>query len=108
AQAAATEIARNPASAGETIERVPPIRASMYPAISVAYLAADGRRETIGPWQGLAAPESVPAWLKEDLFTGSFTTPVKDAPGEEDLIVRAVVKVGARGAGGAVVVDIPL
>jgi phosphoserine phosphatase RsbU/P len=108
AQAAATEIARNPASAVETIERVHRIRASMYPAISVAYVAADGRREMIGPWQGLAAPESVPAWLKEDIFTGSFATPVKDAPGEEDLIVRAVVKVGARGAGGAVVVDIPL
>ena len=42
AQAAATEIARNPASAVETIERVHRIRASMYPAISLAYL--DARR----------------------------------------------------------------
>jgi sigma-B regulation protein RsbU (phosphoserine phosphatase) len=108
AQAAATEIARNPASAVETIERVHRIRASMYPAISVAFVAADGRRETIGPWQRLPAPESVPAWLKEDIFTGSFGTPVKDSPGEEDLIVRAIVKVGARGAGGVVIVDIPL
>src|SRR3990170_1247322 len=36
AQAAATEIARNPASAKETIERVHRIRKSSYPAMSVA------------------------------------------------------------------------
>jgi sigma-B regulation protein RsbU (phosphoserine phosphatase) len=108
AQAAATEIARNPATAAETIARVHRIRASMYPAISVAYLDPGGTREAIGPWQGLGQPEAVPAWLKDDVFTASFGIPVKDAPGEEDLIVRAVVRVGARGSGGAVVVDIPL
>jgi phosphoserine phosphatase RsbU/P len=108
AQAAATEIARNPASAAETIGRVHRIRASTYPALSVAYLAPDGGRETIGPWQGLGQPDGIPAWLKDDVFTASFGVPVKDAPGEEDLIVRAVAKVGAKGAGGAVVVDIPL
>ena len=108
AQAAATEIARNPDSAIETIQRVHRIRASTYPAISIAYLAPDGRRETIGPWQRLPAPDAPPAWLKEDIFTGSFGVPVKDAPGEEDLIVRAIVRVGARGVGGVVVVDIPL
>jgi sigma-B regulation protein RsbU (phosphoserine phosphatase) len=110
AQAAATEIARNPASAAETIARVHRIRASMYPALSVAYLGPGGGRETIGPWQGLGQPEAVPAWLngKEEVFAETFGVPVKDAPGEEDLIVRAVVKVGARGANGAVVVDIPL
>jgi phosphoserine phosphatase RsbU/P len=108
AQAAATEILRNPASAVETIERVHRIRASTYPAISLAYLDPAGRRAMVGPWQRLPAPEQVPAWVKEDVFTGSFGTPVKDSAGEEDLIVRAIVKVGARGAGGAVVVDIPL
>src|SRR5947208_5986061 len=56
AQAAATEIARNPAAAAETIERVHRIRAVMYPAISVGYLAPAGGRETIGPWQGLGRP----------------------------------------------------
>jgi phosphoserine phosphatase RsbU/P len=108
AQAAATEIARNPASAKETIERVHRIRKSTYPAISVAYLDPDGGRQSIGPWQRLPEPEAPPAWLKEDVFTGSFGVPIKDAPGEEDLIVRSVVKVGARGTGGVVVVDIPL
>jgi sigma-B regulation protein RsbU (phosphoserine phosphatase) len=110
AQAAATEIARNPGSAVETIERVHRIRASMYPAISVAYLPADGAKAvTIGPWQRLPAPVRLPAWLKEDVFAGSLGVPVKDSQGEEDLVVRAVVRVGAGGAGGgSVVVDIPL
>src|SRR6476469_1552330 len=53
AQAAATEIARNPKTTVETIERVYRIRMKTYPAISVAYLEPDGDRYSIGPWQGL-------------------------------------------------------
>jgi sigma-B regulation protein RsbU (phosphoserine phosphatase) len=108
AQAAATEIARDPDSVLETIERVHRLRASTYPAISVAYLAPDGQTVRLGPWQRLPAPDRLPAWLKEDFFAGSLGVPVKDSQGEEDLVVRAVVKVGAGGTGGAVVVDIPL
>jgi sigma-B regulation protein RsbU (phosphoserine phosphatase) len=108
AQAAATEIARNPAAAVETIERVHRIRVSTYPSISVAYLAPDGTRQTAGPWLRLPAPDRIPAWLREDVFTGSLGVPLKDGNGEEDLVVRAVVKVGAAGGGGAVIVDVPL
>jgi sigma-B regulation protein RsbU (phosphoserine phosphatase) len=108
AQAAATEIARNPDSAVETIERVHRIRSSSYPAVSVAYLWPGGDSVSVGPWHRLPAPDVLPAWLKEDSFAGSLGIPVKDSQGEEDLVVRAVVKVGAGGSGGAVVVDIPL
>lgn len=108
AQAAATEIGRDPASAVTTIQRVHRIRAKAYPAISIAYLAPDGRRETVGPWQRLPAPDRIPAWVRDDLFAGSLGVPVTDSAGEEDLVVRAVVKVGTGGSGGAVVVDIPL
>jgi phosphoserine phosphatase RsbU/P len=108
AQAAATEIARNPATAKETIERVHRIRKPSYPAISLAYIEPDGDRQSIGPWQGLPVPDAAPAWLRDDVFAGSIGVPIKESPGEEELIVRAVVKVGARGAGGVVVVDIPL
>src|SRR4051812_48336116 len=107
AQAAATEIARNPAAAVETIDRVHRIRVSTYPSISIAYLAPDGARQTAGPWLRLPAPDRIPAWLRDDVFTGSLGVPVKDANGEEDLVVRAVVKVGG-GSGGAVIVDVPL
>jgi sigma-B regulation protein RsbU (phosphoserine phosphatase) len=108
AQAAATEIGRDPASAVTTIQRVHRIRAKAYPAISIAYLAPDGRRDTVGPWQRLPAPDRIPAWVRDDVFAGSLGVPVKDSAGEEDLVVRAVVKVGTGGSGGAVVVDIPL
>ena len=108
AQAAATEIGRNPATAAETIQRVHRIRERMYPALSIAYLAPDGTRQAIGAWRRVPAPAAPPGWLREDVFTGSFGVPVKDSAGEEDLTVRSIVKVGPAGAGGVVVVEIPL
>ncbi|HET7694750.1 MAG TPA: SpoIIE family protein phosphatase [Vicinamibacterales bacterium] len=107
AQAAATEITRNPASAVETIERVHRIRAGMYPAISVAFVGTDGSVKTVGPWRRAPVPRSIPAWLTGDGFAGSISAPAKDADGEEELIVRALIKV-AGGTGGAVVVDVPV
>ena len=107
AQAAATEITRNPASAVETIERVHRIRAGMYPAISIAYLAPNGTVRTVGPWKILPVPRTIPAWLIGDVFTGSVGVPLNGSDGEEELVVRALVKV-AGGAGGAVVIDIPV
>ena len=109
AQAAATEIARAPGRANETIERVHRIRSETYPDVSVAYLAPSGAPALAGKWKALPVPESVPPWLAaRDNFQGSIGMPVKDSPGEEDLIVRCLVKVGPGGSGGAVVVDIPL
>ena len=107
AQAAATEITRNPGSAVETIERVHRIRAGMYPAISIAFLAPDGTIKTVGPWKSAPVPAAPPPWLSGDGFTGSVAIPMKDSAGEEELVVRALIKV-AGGAGGAVVIDIPV
>ena len=107
AQAAATEITRNPASAVETLERVHRIRAGMYPGISIAFIAPDRPVKTVGPWKRVPVPTSIPAWLIGDVFTGSIGVPLKDSEGEEELVVRAVVKV-AGGAGGAVVIDVPV
>ena len=108
AQAAATEIGRDPSTAGETIQRVHRIRASLYPDMSVAYLPPAGERITAGRWARLPVPDVVPTWMKDDVFAGSVGLPVKDSAGEEELIVRAFVKVGTGGSDGAVVVDIPL
>jgi sigma-B regulation protein RsbU (phosphoserine phosphatase) len=108
AQAAATEIARNPGAAIETIQRVHRIRARMYPAISIAYLGPDGSTQTVGPWRHAPVPDHLPLWLRDDTFAGSIGVPIKDSDGEEDLVVRAVVKAGPDGSGGAVIVDIPL
>jgi sigma-B regulation protein RsbU (phosphoserine phosphatase) len=106
AQAAATEITRNPASAVETIERVHRIRAGMYPAISIAYLAPNGTTKTVGPWKSAPVPPAPPPWLVGDVFTGSVAVPMKDSVGEEELVVRALIKVA--GGAGAVVIDIPV
>jgi sigma-B regulation protein RsbU (phosphoserine phosphatase) len=108
AQAAATEIARNPDAAVETIQRVYRIRQPMYKAISIAYLAPDGSRETIGPWRHAPAPDSLPVWLRDELFVGSIGFPIKDSDGEEDLVIRAVARIGDVGSDSAVIVDIPL
>jgi len=108
AQAAATEIGRDPSTAAETIQRVHRIRASLYPDMSVAYLPPAGERIKAGRWARLPVPDDIPAWMKDDVFAGSVGLPVKDSAGEEELIVRAFVKVGTGGSDGAVVVDIPL
>jgi phosphoserine phosphatase RsbU/P len=109
AQAAAAEIARAPARVNETIERVHRIRSAAYPDMSIAYLAPNGNASVAGPWKALPLPEAVPPWLAaRESFEGAIGVPVKDSAGEEDLIVRSVVKVGPGGSGGAVVVDIPL
>jgi len=108
AQAAATEIDRDPSTALETVQRVHRIRSQTYPNFSIAYLPPEGRPVTAGRWSPLPAPDRMPAWLKDEVFAGSLAVPVKDSAEEEDLVVRAFVKVGAGGRDGAVVVDIPL
>ena len=109
AQAAATEITRTPTRVGETIERVHRIRSGAYPDVSIAYLAPDGTAALAGPWKALPVPDSVPPWLAaRDAFQGAVGVPVKESPGEEDLVVRSLVKVGPGGSAGAVIVDIPL
>jgi serine phosphatase RsbU (regulator of sigma subunit) len=79
----------------------------MYPAISIAYLAPDGQRQTVGSWRHVPPPAALPAWLRQDSFAGAIALPARVPDGEEDLVVRAVVKVAAGGAG-AVIIDIPL
>jgi sigma-B regulation protein RsbU (phosphoserine phosphatase) len=109
AQAAATAIARTPSSVNDTIERVHGIRSSTYPAVSVAFLKPDGTASFAGPWKPLPLPAGLPPWMAaKDQFQISIGVPVKESPGEEELVVRTVVKVGPGGSGGAIVIDIPL
>src|SRR5579872_336536 len=112
AQAGASGIARNPASVVETIQRVHGIRAPVYPGVSVAYIGPDGSLQSMGPWKTLPAPGVIPPWVasllgKEGATALTYGVPQKGAPAEEDLVARAVARVGASGSG-FVVVDIPL
>ena len=106
AQAGASEIARNPETVSETIQRVHRIRSPLYPGVSVAYIARDGTVQSIGPWKTLPRPAVVPPWLKEEALVQTYSVPQRGSTAEVDLVARAVVKVGR--TGGAVVVDIPL
>jgi phosphoserine phosphatase RsbU/P len=120
AQAAAAEIGRSPRTMQETIERVQRNgSASMrYPALSIAFIpaAADGPDVVKrGPWEhlrGSAEPSpSAPEWARElpDGFIG--TTPVTraDAPGEPELIIRALRPAGNLPKPvGWVIIDLPL
>lgn len=107
AVAGASEIARNPGAALETLQRVQVLRVAKYPDISVAYLPRDGRPMTVGPWKVLPPPPLVPAWITTDGFAGSVGVPSLRTSGEEALVVRAVAKI-AGPAGGSVIVDVPI
>ena len=107
AEAAATEISRNAAAAQETVQRVYRIRQRDYPALSIAYVPRDSVAITMGPWKRMAAPASIPAWLNnQPVFVGTFGVKSQESPAEEDLLVRAIVRV--TGGVGAVVVEIPI
>jgi sigma-B regulation protein RsbU (phosphoserine phosphatase) len=108
AQAAALEIARTPATADQTIERVHRIRSKQYPALSAEYLAPDGVQHTAGRWAHVKPPDSIPAWLTDDQFAGTLALPMRGAPDQAELVVRSAVKVGGGARGGMVIVDIPI
>ncbi len=108
AQAAAQEIARSPATAQQTIERVHRIRSQQYRSLSVAYLAPDGSSRSVGRWEHMRAPTTIPTWLTDEAFAGTLALPQRGTPGQSELIVRSAVKVGSGGRGGLVVADIPV
>src|SRR5436190_3883000 len=108
AQAAALEIARAPSTAQQTIERVHRIRSQQYRALSVAYLAPGGSVHSVGRWEHMRPPTTVPSWLTDEQFAGTLALPQPGAPAQSELIVRSAIKVGPDGRGGLVVVDIPI
>ncbi|HEX5473097.1 MAG TPA: SpoIIE family protein phosphatase [Vicinamibacterales bacterium] len=111
AVAAATEIARNPDTASQTVNRVYRIRSRPpggYPNLSIAYIAPDGSEPTAGPWEHMAPPRLQPGWLKTEIFAGTIALAPADAAGEPQLVVRAAAMVGPGGTGGLVVADIPV
>jgi sigma-B regulation protein RsbU (phosphoserine phosphatase) len=106
AQAAALEIARSPAAAQQTLERVHRIRSQAYRAMSVVYIAADGSVHPVGRWEHMKPPSKVPAWLADD-FAGNVALPLQGSPAQSELVVRSAVRV-ATGGRAYVIVDIPI
>jgi phosphoserine phosphatase RsbU/P len=118
AEAAAAEIGRSPKTTQETIERVQRNGSRRYPTLSIAFVPAapDGPAPVSqGSWEHLrGSPERVPSapqWARDqpDGFIGATPVARTDAPGEPELIIRALEPAGkAPKPVGWVIVDLPL
>ena len=112
AVAAAAEIARNPAAAVETVNRVHRNVDRVYPAVSIEFLPAASdapQRAAAGEWTHGKPPDRVPAWAEAG-FKGTISeAPSGGRHGEINLIIRAIVRVvsGTRRTG-HVIVDVPV
>jgi len=113
ATAAASEIARAPASAPETLTRVHRAASGMYGALSIVFVPTtagvpDGRA---GPWShALEPPDDLPEWIisASEGFAGTIAPPAPDG-GDAELVVRAVAAVATSTRRlGYVVVDVPV
>jgi phosphoserine phosphatase RsbU/P len=107
AQAAAQEIARSPATAQQTVERVHRIRSQAYRSMSVVYLAPDGSVHTVGRWEHMKPPTKLPAWLTDETFAGTVALPLQGSSEQSELVVRSAVRVPTAGRS-YVIVDIPI
>jgi phosphoserine phosphatase RsbU/P len=116
---AATEIARVPAAAGDTIERVQSAAMDRgagrrYRALSMAFVpTARGAPATAraGEWRHAQPPDEIPGWVLErgDGFSGTITSPSASRTDELDLVARAAVPVASETRRiGYVIVDVPV
>jgi phosphoserine phosphatase RsbU/P len=117
ANAAAAEIGRNPATAGETVARVQRNTSTagrQYRRLSIVFVpAADGAPPLVraGEWShAAAAPDRIPVWLTAapGPFIGTVA-PAAARGGDVQLIARAAVPVQQNTRRlGYVIVDIPV
>ena len=114
ANAAATEIARTPASASETIARAYRVSSRVRRGLSIVFVpTASGAPAAVsaGDWSHMPAPAKMPGWVLErgEGFSGTITFPSRDHQGEVDLVARAAVPVASETRRiGYVVVDVPI
>ena len=111
AQAAAGEIGRQPAVAGETLRRSQSAVSQRYPTFSMAFVPSNpGALASVqaGDWEHQAAPAAIPPWAASAGFGGT-TFIAGDEPGEVQLVIRSVVPArGPAGDVGFVVADVPV
>jgi sigma-B regulation protein RsbU (phosphoserine phosphatase) len=109
AEAAATEIGRDPATLRETLRRNQAAVRKRYPEILMAFVPATGTARApfaLGSWDHLQLPV-IPGWAEVDGFKGTVTVPLNEASNEVQLVIRAVRRArGESGHVGHVVVDL--
>jgi sigma-B regulation protein RsbU (phosphoserine phosphatase) len=114
AQAAAAEIARNPATTAETIARVHRNAAQSYRGITLVFVpmgAGAPPAAQAGRWEHVPVPATIPDWLSNrgDGFAGSIAVPLSDSSGEAELVVRAAIPANTKGRRlGFVITDVPI
>ncbi|MEP6917393.1 MAG: SpoIIE family protein phosphatase [Acidobacteriota bacterium] len=111
--AAASEISRSPDAAAPTLARVHRNASKLYRVLSFVYVPtrpAAGQRVAIGPWEHMAAPTSVPAWLtREGAPAGTIALPSPDDPDRVEMVIRAAMPVIVDGeVAGFVIGDLPI
>jgi sigma-B regulation protein RsbU (phosphoserine phosphatase) len=113
-QAAATDIARAPASVPDVLKRTRQIAHERFPNLNMSMIFIPGSRAAtgealVGPWEHTEPPRKVPGWAAVDGgFTGTVTVPVEEGSDEVHLVIRGVrhVRGGPAGNVGTVVTDL--
>jgi len=120
AEAATAEIGRSPRTTEETVDRVRRNGSASlgYPTLSMVFIPAlpsGPAAVSRGPWEHLRGRTESTAlaqpWIrrKPEGFTGTTAVTPTDAPGEPELVIRAVRPAGRSEAPiGWVIVDLPL
>ena len=103
AQAAATDIGKDPKSALEMLQRTEQVARSRFPNLNVSFAFLPSPKSGLvpqrtGSWDHVAPPERIPAWASVNGFDGTISVPLDDGTDEVQLVIRAVKP--ARGEGG--------
>jgi phosphoserine phosphatase RsbU/P len=107
AQSAAAQIAEDPSTAREVLQRIQTTVAQRYPRVAMALVPGGGAEAsaTAGRWDDRRPPRVLPSWLKPEGFSGTAAVP-GDEPDELQLVIRAVHP--SAGDVGWAVVDLPV
>jgi sigma-B regulation protein RsbU (phosphoserine phosphatase) len=115
ATAAASEIARTPTTAFDTVGRVQRSTSQLYRTLSMAFIPSSSVSPPAahaGTWRhALGRPDEIPSWIttRAEGFAGTIAYMPSDQNGEVELVVRAVAPVITTAARlGYVVVDVPV
>ncbi len=109
AETSAIEISRSPATADAALERKVANLRAQFSELSMAIVpvtAGSGPVQAAGPWQHVAAPDSVPAWLALARGFHGVVPLIGDRGADPRLVIRAVAFTadGTR----AVIADLPV
>ncbi|MGH9374231.1 MAG: PP2C family protein-serine/threonine phosphatase [Vicinamibacterales bacterium] len=115
ANAAASEIARTPTTAADTIDRVQRSASRLHRTLSITLIPTSAQGPPLtraGEWGHTAKPpDMMPDWIttRAEGFIGTIASTSPDRAGEVELIVRAVAPVVTSTRRlGYVVVDVPV